>query len=69
MHPALVVVLVDADAIADAQRLGFGEDGGAGIALFLGAVPVLVVAREVKVGLIRLHLGLAAGRRCRRPRP
>ena len=54
-----MVVLVDAKTIADAQRLGFGEDSDAGIALFLGAVPVLVVARKIKVGLVRLHLGLA----------
>ena len=43
----------------NAQWLGFGEDGDAGIALFLGAVPVLVVARKIKVGLVRLHLGFA----------
>ena len=53
---ALVAVLLFADAVAHGERFHAGENGCAGIPLFLGAVPVLVVARRRKFGLARLHL-------------
>lgn len=57
-HTALVVVLLDAEPIRDRKRLDAREDGRARIALALRAVPVLAVARQVKDGLLRLHLCL-----------
>ena len=53
----LVVVLVDADAVADAQRLMAREDGRAAVALLVGVVPIGTVALEVEVELPLLHLG------------
>ena len=54
-----MVVFLHADAVSHLYGLFLCKNCSAGIALFLGAVPVLVVARKVKVGLVRLHLGLA----------
>ena len=51
-------VLIHADAVRDRNRLLPGEDGRAGIALFIGAVPILVIAGKIDLGLSLLHLGL-----------
>ena len=53
-----MVVLVDAYAIGDAQRLVAGVDGCAGVALLVGIVPEGVVAVKLEVELAGLHLGL-----------
>ena len=55
---ALVVVDVLVEAIAHRQRRRFGPDGRAGVALFVGAVDVLGVARGRKIRLSGLHFGL-----------
>ena len=55
---ALVVVNVLVEAIAHRQRRRFGPDGRAGVALFVGAVDVLGVARGRKIRLSGLHFGL-----------
>src|SRR5439155_1657774 len=39
-HATFIVVLADADAVGHVQRAGLGEDGSAGVALFLRGVPV-----------------------------
>ena len=57
-HPALVVVLLPADAGGHGQRGRFAPAGRAGVALFLGGVGVLGVALGGKISLPRLHLGL-----------
>ena len=57
-HPALVVVLLDADAHSHGQRHLTAPACRAGVALFLGRIGVLGVAVRGKVGLTGLHLGL-----------
>ena len=57
-HTTLVIKLIHANAIAHAQRLLPGKDGHTGIALFLRAVPILLIARQVQFNLPRLQLGL-----------
>ena len=57
-HSALLVMLLDAQAVLYRQRLLFGKDRGARIALALGTVPVLVIARGIHLRLAGLHLGL-----------
>ena len=57
-HAALEIVLRQAKIILHVERLGLRKDGGAGVALFLGAAPVLVVARQVKRDLPGLELCL-----------
>src|SRR5699024_2783995 len=55
---ALVAVEVVAEAVGHRQGLLLGENGRAGVALLVGVVPVLVVARQVQLQLARLELGL-----------
>ena len=57
-HPALEIMLRQAEVILHVERLGLRKNGGAGVALFLGAAPVLVVARQVERDLPRLELCL-----------
>ena len=57
-HPALVVMLLDADAGGHGQRLLTAPAGRAGVALFLCGIGVLRVALRGKICLSRLHLGL-----------
>ncbi len=45
-HAALVVVFGDANASRDVRRARAGEDGGAGVALFPGAVPIGRIVRR-----------------------
>ena len=54
----LLVVLLDADAVADAERLMTGIDSGTRIAFLHGIVPVADVAGQVGIKLTRLHLRL-----------
>ena len=56
-YASLVVVKVDADAIAHAQRCVAGEDCRARIAFFVGIVPIRLIALEVQVKLSGLHFG------------
>ena len=51
-------MLRQAEVILHVERLGLRKDGGAGVALFLGAAPVLVVARQVERDLPRLEFCL-----------
>ena len=55
---ALVAVLLFADAVADRQRRAPREHRRAGIALFLRAVPVLLIALGRKFRLAGLHFRL-----------
>jgi len=57
-HPALVVMLVDANARRHGQRLGPAPAGRAAVALFLRRVSIFCVAFRRKIRLARLHLGL-----------
>ena len=54
---ALGVVLLNAHAIGDAQRLMASEDGSTAIALLFGIVPIGGVARYIQVYLSSLQLG------------
>ena len=56
--PALVIVLVDADAIADRERSVLCKYRGAGVSLLLGVVPVALVAFEAQVDLTLLQFCL-----------
>ena len=56
-NPALVVQLFYTDAVTDRNRLVLGKDGCAGIAFFLGIVPILVVAGKRKIQLAFRQLG------------
>ena len=56
--PPLVAVLVDSKVIGDVQRLPPGEDGGAGVARLVRAVPEALVAGEIKLRLLRAHFRL-----------
>ena len=51
-----VVMLIDADAVADAEGLMAGEDGCSGVAFLVGGVPIALIAFELKVHLALLHL-------------
>ena len=53
-----MVVLVDAYAVADGERLVAGIDGGSGIAFLVGIVPEALIAIELQVELSCLHLRL-----------
>ena len=55
--PALLVMLLDAQAVPHRNRLPLGKDSGARIALALGTVPVLMIAGGIHFGLTGLHLG------------
>ena len=57
-EPPLVIVRVDAHAVAHGKRRVFGIDGRTGIAFFIGIIPVRLVSRKLQVQLPRLHLGL-----------
>ena len=57
-HAALQIVLRQAEIILYIERLGLREHGGAGVALFLGAAPVLMVAWQVERDLPGLELRL-----------
>ena len=55
----LVVVLLNAETIGDALRLGLGKQRHAGVPLLLCRVPVFAVAALKRhISLSRLHLGL-----------
>ena len=54
--PALFVVLLDPDTIADRNRLLPAKDRRSGIAFFFGVVPVLIVALQIEVDLPLLKL-------------
>ncbi len=45
------------ESIEDVNRLDFGENGGAGIAGTLGAIPDFEIFREVDFGLALLRFG------------
>ena len=47
-EPAFRVQLRDPQAVTDRKRFGFREDGGAGVAFFLGGVPKLTIAGELQ---------------------
>ena len=53
-----MVVLVDAQAVADRERRVPREDGRARIALLVGIVPERLVTVECKIDLPLLELGL-----------
>ena len=53
-----MVQLLHPDAVGHGERLVPGEDRRAGVALLLGGVPVLPVARQVQLDLMRLCLRL-----------
>ena len=57
-EPPLVVVDILVHAIGHVQRCVGGEHRRAGVALFVRAVPVDVVLRQVKFDLMRLQLRL-----------
>ena len=54
----LLVVLLDTDAVADAERLVAGVDSGTRITFLHGIVPVANVSGQVGIKLTRLHLRL-----------
>ncbi|CAN4001189.1 helix-turn-helix transcriptional regulator, partial [Dysosmobacter welbionis] len=56
--PPLVAVLIDTEVIGHGERLAPGEHRGAGIARLVGAVPVAVIAGQIKFCLLRAHLRL-----------
>ena len=51
-----MVVFFDPDTIGNRKGFCFREDGRAGIAFFVGIVPVLVVAGQVQLHLSGLDL-------------
>ena len=51
-----MVVLINTHAVTDAERSVLCVDGGAGIAFFIGIIPVGLIAKELKVQLPSLHL-------------
>ena len=51
-------MFLDTKAVGDAERLYFGEDRGAGVAFFLGVVPVLLIAGEIHLDLPGLEFSL-----------
>ena len=55
---ALVVVFLNAHAVADAERLQAGEDGRAAVALLLRIVPVRLIAGQVQAELPLLQFRL-----------
>ena len=55
---SLVIVLFNAEAVADGKRLDAAEDRRARVALLLRTVPILLVARKLQDCLLRLHLRL-----------
>jgi hypothetical protein len=57
-HTALMVVLIDAYAVAYAQGLMLSEDSCAAVAFLVGIVPITVIALIGKVELSLLHLCL-----------
>jgi len=57
-HPALKIVLRQAEVILHVERLGLRKDGGAGVTLLLGAAPVLVIPRQLECDLPGLELRL-----------
>ena len=57
-HPALVVVLVDAQPVGHRNRLFFAKYGRSGVSFFLGVVPVLMVPRQVQFYLSFLQFCL-----------
>ena len=54
---SFVAVQVPAEIIAHLQRFPPGENGGAGVAFFVGAVPEAVIAGQVELCLLGLHFG------------
>ena len=54
----LVVMLLNAHAVAHAQWLVAAVDGSARVAFLLGIVPVRAIALKLQVQLTRLHLSL-----------
>ena len=52
-----MVVFFNAEAVGNIQWLNAAEYRCAGIALFLSAVPILLITGQIKDCLIRLHLG------------
>ena len=57
-QPPLGVQLRYTDAVLYGNRPLFGKNCGAGIALFLGIVPILMVPRQFQIHLPRLEFGL-----------
>ena len=57
-HAPLVVMFVDADAIAHGQRIMFRIDRSAGVPLLVGIVPIGLIPEELQVDLAGLQLGL-----------
>ena len=62
-QPALVVVLIQAHAVAHVKRFTAGEDGGAGVALLIGAMPDLGIAGRVELYLPGLEFGFLQAQR------
>ena len=57
-HAALLIVLRQTEVILHVERLGLCEEGSAGVALLLGAAPVLVIPRQLECDLPGLELRL-----------
>ena len=55
---ALVIMLREADAVADGEGLPLREDCGAAVALFLGGIHVQQIALRGNIRLTGLHFGL-----------
>ena len=55
---ALQIVLRQTEVILHVERLGLCEEGSAGVALLLGAAPVLVIPRQLERDLTGLELRL-----------
>ena len=56
-HSTFGIADCGADAACDLKRFVFCKDCRAGVAFFLGVIPVLVVARQIKCDLSFLQLG------------
>ena len=64
-YPSLVVVALNVDSVENVQGLVFRKNRRSGIALLLGAVPELVVARKLQVNLVGLELRLLEAEKIR----
>ena len=52
-----MIVLLDLNAVRDGNRFFLRKDGSSGIALLLGIIPILMIARKVQIDLSLLQFG------------
>ena len=56
-EPSFLVVFFYTQTVGDGEGLFFCEDGGTAVAFLYGAVPVLVISRQVQLDLVGLQFG------------